>query len=693
MDNTTKGSGFSARMSEWRENGLFDTGGEIPAYLKENALFCAWRYEECPNSNGELRKTKVPYNPRTGYGADSTNPATFTDYETARAFAENGYDGLGVGVFDGLCGVDIDHCINKNGELSAMAREIVEAMDTYTEISPSGTGLRLFFLAPGYSYDDSFYYINSKNAGNKAAVEYPNAGYGGEGLEIYVADMTNKYMTVTGNAINQRGIEERADRLQPILDKFMRRNAGKADKPKNTAPAMPNSLDDRELLERAFNAYNGDKARRLYDGDMGEYGDDHSAADLALCNILAFWTGRDAMRMDSLFRQSGLMREKWDSRRGDSTYGADTIQKAINSCDEVYTPGKAAGESSTGATETDSATDSAQDETDEESADNCNSAAAIASAIYCCEGYEEPTATGLKKLDEATNGGLRSGLTIIGATSSAGKTTLCVQIADHIAANGRPVLFVTIEQSGRELVSKSLSRLMAKRGYKGVPIWAMNNPQERESWEESKTVALLESVEEYTSKIAPNIVYLSAHEQPTVAEINTKAKIMQAHYGVTPVVFVDYLQLIAPRNERDTDKQAADYNVSQLRRMARDLGAPVVAVSSLNRSSYSGVIEFSSFKESGMIEYSSDVLIGLQPYSMEEKVSSQSTEDKRKSEAKRIMTEFKREEIRKCEIVVLKNRNGKIPPEPLPVTFDCASSLFTDGVTFSHGSTRGFTVL
>src|SRR6185369_1853678 len=68
------------------------------------------------------------------------------------------------------------------------------------------------------------------------------------------------------------------------------------------------------------------------------YADDRSAADLALCNLLAFWTGRDATRMDRLFRGSGLMREKWDSRRGETTYGGQTIARAIAACVDVYQP-------------------------------------------------------------------------------------------------------------------------------------------------------------------------------------------------------------------------------------------------------------------------------------------------------------------------------------------------------------------
>lgn len=306
--------------------------------------------------------------------------------------------------------------------------------------------------------------------------------------------------------------------------------------------------------------------------------------------------------------------------------------------------------------------------------------AIIAANIYACEGYEEPIATGFNRLDEVTNGGLRSGLTVLGATSSAGKTTLCVQIGDYIAAHGRPVLFVSIEQSGRELVSKSLSRMMAQRGYKSVPMWAMNSPKERGLWGEGKTTALVEACNEYVNQIAPNLLYLSASKQPTVEQVEKQAKEIAGKRGVSPVVIVDYLQLLAPKNERDTDKRAADFNVSQLRCLARDMRVPVIAISSLNRTSYSGVIEMESYKESGGIEYAADLLLGLQPFNMAGRMGAARGEDARRKRAKEVMDEFKRKTIRECEIVVLKNRNGALPPAPLPVTFDCASSCFYDGV-------------
>jgi primase-polymerase (primpol)-like protein len=91
-------------------------------------------------------------------------------------------------------------------------------------------------------------------------------------------------------------------------------------------------LTDSELLGKAFRAPNGDKVKRLFDGDTSQHSDDRSAADLALCSHLAYWTRGDQTQIDRLFRQSGLFREKWDERHyGDGrTYGQGTILKAMD---------------------------------------------------------------------------------------------------------------------------------------------------------------------------------------------------------------------------------------------------------------------------------------------------------------------------------------------------------------------------
>lgn len=153
---------------------------------------------------------------------------------------------------------------------------------------------------------------------------------------------------------------------------------------------------------------------------------------------------------------------------------------------------------------------------------------------------------------------------------------------------------------------------------------------------------------------------------------------MAEHDGQAPVVFIDYLQLLKPESDRDTDKQATDKNMMALRQMARDMRAPVFVISSLNRSSYSGSISLDSFKESGAIEYGADVLMGLQPEGMTERLEGVS-ESKTKAEANKIMRETKSATERACEIVILKQRSGTIPARGIPLTFHPAASMFEDG--------------
>lgn len=99
------------------------------------------------------------------------------------------------------------------------------------------------------------------------------------------------------------------------------------------------SLSDQDLITAASKAANGVKFSALYRGDTGGYGS-QSEADLALCSMLAFFTGPDPNRIDRLFRGSGLFREKWDARHhGDgTTYGQGTVQEALAGKIDFYTP-------------------------------------------------------------------------------------------------------------------------------------------------------------------------------------------------------------------------------------------------------------------------------------------------------------------------------------------------------------------
>lgn len=308
--------------------------------------------------------------------------------------------------------------------------------------------------------------------------------------------------------------------------------------------------------------------------------------------------------------------------------------------------------------------------------------AQVAAAIFARYGEEQPTPTGFPDLDAAINGGLRCGLTILGAVASAGKTSLLAQVCDYVAAHGRPCLFVSCEQSAKELVAKSLSRMMAARGFKDVTLWEMTGKY-RDAWPDEKNAALLDAVERYSDDIAPMVSILEAEAAPTVADIAEKAAALEARTGKAPVVFVDFLQLLAPANDRATDKQAVDANLSELRRLSRRM--PVVAISSLNRSSYTGAIAMDSFKESGGVEYSADILLGLQPRNMDKRVNAETKKGTLPTQAQKeyrgnlIIDEFRRQAVKECEITILKNRNGRLPDKPIPYTFRGASSLFAEG--------------
>lgn len=105
---------------------------QIPEELKQLPIWCVWNLE---------KGGKIPYNPRTGYKAQSNNLESFTPFKTAsKAVYEGRYNGVGIGIFYGISAIDIDHCLN-DGVLSDMAADIIQRMNSYTEISPSGNGI------------------------------------------------------------------------------------------------------------------------------------------------------------------------------------------------------------------------------------------------------------------------------------------------------------------------------------------------------------------------------------------------------------------------------------------------------------------------------------------------------------------------------------------------------------------------
>lgn len=278
---------------------------KIPPFLKSYAQFCNWKYEQRDGN-----QTKVPYIPGTTRRADVSNPATFAAFDAAASATD--YDGIGIRVSGRIVGIDLDHCV-EDGNLLPWAQPIVDRFkDTYIEISPSGTGLRIFCLLPDdFSYDTQTYYIKHGD------------------IEVYISGHTNRFLTVTGNALTDADVVETAEALVWLLDAYMRRPT-----PPIPSAAVPGTsyLSDDSVIAKASEAKNGEKFCRLWSGNITGY-PSHSEADAALASMLAFWCGGDAGQIDRLFRQSGLMREKWDELRGADNNRVNILKDA-----QVYHP-------------------------------------------------------------------------------------------------------------------------------------------------------------------------------------------------------------------------------------------------------------------------------------------------------------------------------------------------------------------
>jgi hypothetical protein len=287
----------------------------IPEELQKLPRWVFWKWTR---KNGEW--TKVPYTPGIERRARPNDPSTWGTWDQiVNKPPDQGKEFDGIGYFfhedDGYTGTDLDDAIDpETGELKPWAQEKVDKLSSYTETSPTQTGVKI--VARGRKPSDK-----------RCKTKYAD----GE-VEMY---HKARFFCLTGQRWpgTPEGVEERTQQIAEVYNEvFAKPEKEKARAPQSETP----TLADDELLDKARAAKNGDKFARLYDGDTSDYGDDDSSADQALCNMLAFWTDKDAARMVRLFRGSGLMREKWDERRGEKTYGQKTIEEACAFVQETY---------------------------------------------------------------------------------------------------------------------------------------------------------------------------------------------------------------------------------------------------------------------------------------------------------------------------------------------------------------------
>jgi hypothetical protein len=318
----------------------------IPAELKALPQWVVWNYVRRQDKQGTWRWTKVPVNPRTGANAKANDPTSWGTYDEALQYhLTHNTDGIGYefAADDPFCGIDQDD--------DAEWRSDFSSLDSYAEKSPSETGTKIF--------------VKAKKPGARCKAEYKTG-------EVEIYDQGH-FFVVTGHRIEgtpatvnerQKQLEEIYFQIFPDEQKPKDSEAAKVfqeeinepfpDPPAQVKGTGAVKLSDDELLKRASAAKNGDRFVALfYNGDTSAYNGDNSAADMGLANFLRFWCGPYRDRIDRLFRQSKLMRPKWDERHygNGQTYGQHTIDKALEE-EKYYCPpesenGKAEDHSST----------------------------------------------------------------------------------------------------------------------------------------------------------------------------------------------------------------------------------------------------------------------------------------------------------------------------------------------------------
>jgi len=267
------------------------------------------------------------------------------------------------------------------------------------------------------------------------------------------------------------------------------------------------------------------------------------------------------------------------------------------------------------------------------------------------------TSTGFDKLDEELDGGFCSGLYVLGAISSLGKTTFLLQTANQVVKSGKDVLYFSLEIGIEELISKSLSSLTYKLcdGVKNNAKTAKGiSTPDRYKHYSQKEKALINTAYVTYRQYAHRLYFYEGVGDINVEKIKQKVKEHIEITGNIPLIFIDYLQMLAPYDMRASDKQNTDKAVLELKRLSRDYKTTVFCISSFNRDNYSTEANMSAFKESGTVEYGSDVLLALQPQGMLPGY----TKTEQKNNIK-LVKKCKSDRERKVEVVVLKNRNGR----------------------------------
>lgn len=637
----------------------------IPQEMKDIPQWFLWKAKETKDN----KLAKIPYS------FDGMHKISYNDYSNFRTFDEvktqynnvPGFAGIGFSPKNtNITIIDLDMKIDaKTGEVlkEILPKEKPFLKAGYVEKSVSGRGYHVI--------------LNQKPNSNVETEKNFKDDEGNE-IEVYHSNV-NGWVAITGDIYKNHSQIDNKEICNQFIDYFHKNYKSKnesthkgnleghTEQSVNLGSFIPPKLDTSEVLGLWKNiggsklkTKNVDKMAlwRREDEAMQKYNYNRSEALHAIISELAYFMWDNPIGLYDLVVNNRYWNEYDNYTNGKRKMIKGSIEKAIRERKTVGKLYQRPASQDVGNHTTSTKFESEEEKRHKSMLEQYKGANAKDSIDEFIDGIQKnantpPTSTGFPRLDEVLSGGMREGLTVIGAISSLGKTTMAQQIADNVAQSGRDVLFISLEMARTELMSKSISRetlleVLENDGdiRNAKTSIGITDASKHKKYSNDEKRLINTAIKRYT-EYAGNIYIVEAFGQIGFQDVRELVKIHHEKTGQAPLVIIDYLQIMKPDDPRATDKTNTDKAVNGLKQISRDFKTTIVAISSLNRDSYNIPMSLKAFKESGAIEYSSDVLIGLDFTKMLD-------------DAKEMDFEEEKDKVpRNITLTILKNRNGR----------------------------------
>lgn len=648
----------------------------IPRQMKEEGKFC-------------LHENKIPKKRRYSklYNASPNNRNDFSSFDSIMKdynSIKSDKIGVGIGIFDSLCGIDLDNCFNEEGKLSELAIDILKRTKSYTEKSLSGKGLHIYFkMKPEEQIEiDKEKYYNKMNEKQLQT----NGFRGTKGLEVYQGNIDNRYLTLTGNKFLQ--VDElkeiSRDELQQILDKYMKRPENPFSKNTSTIDYSSINLEGKDYLKEALQRTDDKRDTKLIDlwnSTPSGSGGNESETDQALMNKLAYYCNKNETLMIQAFESSPYFQQKDEyhlKKWNRDDYKQSTISNAINNTNTTAIEKETDFVNSMKEREIQNQLNNQQPEVliakqPEEPKIDIDSLSIGKRIDRFFEIIEKQTfksiPTGFKTFDEKTNGGfLNQSLITLGGGTSTGKTTFAINLALNFAKS-RPVLYYSLEMGEEMIQAKIFSNLSYTGGGMTIPSDNFLKCYDKNIMTEYQQSKVREELAKHEEL---NQLFIRYPQECNIDYILKEVKLfndeLEKQGKEKAILFVDYLQYLQgnPREDSQTlikriQRELKKYTIEN------DSLVILLIANSRDADTEGKKSSISGGRDSSDIEYSSEYNLQLNFTEWERGEREHFTS----------RTELKRQNPRRMTITIHKNRMG-MTGEMIDFNFNPVSNTFKE---------------